>query len=210
LGALLEDAPDLVLPSQSAHGDYLRGELPDLLPERFLTLDPEDGPARRQLTRSQLARYGILVTTNSSLPSGRAPEPLLLAQRRDTAQPLVLESSLEDGRIQLDLAFEEAPPRATRLPQVLDSMLVAVTGSGRRALLDPRGHEVDGAPVSASGFVVDPAWKSAVSVARFDVAAVEERLGEPLQRLEVRILHHGIAPDDPRSRAAAPVAVELR
>ena len=89
-------------------------------------------------------------------------------------------------------------------------MLVAVTGSGRRTLLDPRGHEVQGAPVSASGFVADPEWGSAVSVARFDVAEVEERLGESLQRLEVRILHHGIAPAAPRSRAAAPVAVELR
>ncbi|MEM1449330.1 MAG: hypothetical protein AAGI22_09455 [Planctomycetota bacterium] len=214
--AALATEPDYIVPTMGGVASLVRGDLVLGLPEALFAFDPDDGPELRAEVAARLARYEIVVTTGRRPSAQIETGPLLLLRRRGLADPPQLRfRRTKEGLVDLSIGFgtaEGAAPRAN-LPQVYDAVVVAVRADGSRLVLDPaggtRGRERPGmATRTIVGAVIDPRWPRAVSLARIPREVIEE--GSGIVRLEARLLHHRLTPDDPTSNAADPLTYPLR
>ncbi|MEM9379727.1 MAG: hypothetical protein AAGB93_07225 [Planctomycetota bacterium] len=216
LRAALATEPDYIVPTMGGVAPLVRGELDLGLPEVLFTYDPDDGPELRADVAAALARYEIVVTTGRGPNARIQTQPLLLLRRRGLADPPRLRfRRTKEGVVDVSVGFgstEGAEPRAD-LPQVYDAVVVAVQADGTRLVLDPaggtRGRERPGMGTrTIVGAVIDPRWPRAVSLARIPPEALAS--GPGVVRLEARLLHHRLPPDDPTSNAADPLTYPLR
>lgn len=211
--AALATEPDYILPAPGALQDHASGEPIEVLPGPVLDLAEADA-VERDLVRAALARYELLVTP------GRGPgvvdgEPaVLLARRSGTGPELEVRTIRGPAEVRFDVLFADHPRRGSSPQQYVDAALVAVLEDGSRVPIGPRGEpllagEGRDALLAVAGALVDPRWETPVTIARFDPARAEERLGQGLVRVELRLLHHRVDPADLRADAAAPVSVQL-
>ena len=92
-------------------------------------------------------------------------------------------------------------------------IVTASRDDGSRVVLDPVGIErtaqgSDDQTRTTKGLVIDPRWPDAVSLLRIPLQALE---AEPkIERMEVRLVHHGLPTGSGISDAATPYVFEVR
>ncbi|MDG1051110.1 MAG: hypothetical protein P8R46_12960 [Planctomycetota bacterium] len=210
VAAALRTEPDFILPWLNGFDAMASGAGQEALPLNILGLDPQDSPSHRAEIRTLMAAYEPMVT------AGRRGVTLLLLRRSDISPEPVVGHRMRKGRVlEFIVRFgrpEEKQP-AQGLPQVFDAIVTAVHADGSRRVLNPVGEakpQTPGQDVSPTmnGFVVDPRWPDAVSLARIPLDRLRATPGT--QRIEVRLIHYRLSPSSPASDAVAPYVYELR
>lgn len=209
--AALATAPDFILTTPGALDDHASGAPIEILPGPVLALDRGEGPDHADRVRVALARYELLVTPGRGQGVVDGQPAVLLARRRGTGPDLQVRTDVTPDEVRFEVVFSDHPRRVSSPQQYLDVALVAVLEDGSRRPIGPRGDALADAAgqLAVSGALVDPRWTVPVTVARFDPRRAEERLGQDILRVELRLLHHRVDPADLRADAAAPVSVHL-
>jgi len=215
LEAALAAAPEYVLPWMNGFSALLSGDLRGGLPEDLLRLDPDDGPEYRARIRALMQDYEPMVTAGRQGLSEVPIAPLLLLRRRGTIAAPVIRHRNQRGHLEFVAGFGtdgEARP-TVGLPQVFDVVVTAVRADGSRAILDPVGGvraelgQSVGVPTS-TGLLIDPQWPSAISLVRIPRSVL--RADPPIQRVEVRLIHHRLPQTSALADAAPPYTHDLR
>jgi len=215
LEAALSEEPEYILPWLNGLDLVVDGDVSSYLPEYILRLDPEDSPAHREGLMGLMSSYEPVVTVGRRNTSATPIDPLLLLRRVGTFTPPEIRHRKRRGTLEFIAGFAPAGPEhpVADLPQVFDTIITAVRADGSRVVLDPVGLErtaqgSDEPMRTTKGLVIDPRWPDAVSLLRIPLQALG---AEPeIERMEVRLVHHGLPTDSGISDAAAPYVFEVR
>lgn len=205
--AALASDPDFILPTIESLDAYLAGELNGLLPRGLLALDPSDGDDLRRDVQEILEGYEPAVTVGGEFTEAG---PLLLLQRKGLGGARRLGWQDASGRLQIAVANahrDDGESPGAALPQAFDVLVEATLESGDVVTLDPEGGLIT-EDVSLRGVLMDPVWRSAVTLAELQPARLNA-LPSPPVSVTVRLLHHRIDPSERRWDAAEPLDLPL-
>ncbi len=218
--AALGQEPDYIVPSSLSIEEIPDGQIVDMLSPRLLESKTRDYEDVRSSVQARLANYEIVITPGSIPGRWRGLQwgdtttpldPLVLLRKRgiqeapklstfDAGDFLEVRLGFDAPDADADAVVQEAAETAEgarsvrALLQVFDADVSLRLQDGSLLLLDPAGNRMAAAPGTArtmTGFIVDPQWKAAVTIARIPKAMFAEAIdGSAARALEARVYHH--------------------